>query len=151
MSITRDLSPFERQQLRQKRLRLGLSYSALSHFLGVSVSALRKWEYGLTRRCRSAFHTRLTAFIRGEYDRSFQQQRGDLRLGSYITAVPPQLQQAITHYAACYRFMQQRPELCARFLAEADAAAENAVRQFYRQFPETGDTTDARFPPAPAK
>ena len=133
MAFVREFSEEDCRQLRRRRLQLGLSYSALSRFIGASATTLRKWEYGQTRRCSSLYSGRLARFLQGGYDQCFESRRGDLRVGSYLVPPSRQLQEAINTLAHSYRFIQSRPDLCAILLQAVNDAANRAVGRYYRQ------------------
>lgn len=133
MVFVREFTDEDCRMLRERRLRLGLSYNALSRFLGASPSVLRKWESGGIRHCSSLYRTRLAAFLRGDYDKCFDTQRGDLRLGSYFTPPSRQLQENLRIFANCYNFMQKRPDLCNLMLNAAEEAARAILKQYYQE------------------
>ena len=133
MVFVREFTEEDCRQLRERRLRLGLSYSALSRFLGASPSVLRKWEAGSIRQCSSLYRSRLAAFLRGDYDQCFDIQRGDLRLGSYFTPPSRQLQDALRVFTNCYSFMQRRPDLCNIMLNEAEELARTILTEYYQK------------------
>ena len=65
-----------RELFRAKRLAVGLSMQQLGEFLKIHWSTLRKWEAGITERCRSKYVLRVAEFLDGVYDRELRRMYG---------------------------------------------------------------------------
>ena len=118
-----------REELRRKRLSLGLSYCALGRFLGVHWSTIRKWEYGIIQHCSLSLQNRIASFLRGEYDFDIQANLGDPRLGAYLRPVTPPAIECVHRLASCYHLLESRPDLRSLLLDAAFQAAREALLQ----------------------
>ena len=58
----------KRHQLRERIVKLGVSYQQVAHFLGMGKSTLQRWINGRTGNCSPALWTRLNTFLCGKLD-----------------------------------------------------------------------------------
>ena len=117
-----------RLELQRRRKALGLSYCALSRFLGVHWSTIRKWEVGKIRHCSDHFRRRVAKFLRGELDSDIHACLGDPRIGTYIKPVSSQAMACVQRFANCCHLLEDRPDLRSALLDEAYQATADALR-----------------------
>ena len=67
---------FTRNDFRERRRAVGVSLEQLGAFLKIHWSTLRKWEAGITERCRSKYVLRVAEFLDGVYDRELRRMYG---------------------------------------------------------------------------
>ncbi len=68
-------TPGVRQELRNKRLTLGITQERLAWLLKTNWSTLRKWEAGQTTACHDRYIPRINDFLDGAYDESLHSMR----------------------------------------------------------------------------
>ena len=76
-------TPLVRQELRHKRLALGVTQERLAWILNTNWSTLRKWEAGKTAACQDRYIPRINDFLGGAYDEtliSMRERDSDMRL-----------------------------------------------------------------------
>ncbi len=77
-----------RQALSQKRRELGLTFTALGDFLGVSWATIRKWELGKSQMCQRKHAGMVENFLAGAYDRELSGSHAAPRLNSCLRPLP---------------------------------------------------------------
>ena len=68
MCFDGQFTPSVRQELRHKRLSLGVTQERLAWILETNWSTFRKWEAGKTSACHDRYIQRINDFLRGAYD-----------------------------------------------------------------------------------
>ncbi len=77
-----------RQALSRKRRELGLTFTALGDFLGVSWATVRKWELGKSRECQRKHAKMVESFLAGAYDQELSGSHASPRLNSCLRPLP---------------------------------------------------------------
>lgn len=83
-----------RQALSRKRRELGLTFTALGDFLGVSWATIRKWELGKSKMCQRKHAGMVENFLAGAYDRELSGSHASPRLNSCLRPLP---REAVCH------------------------------------------------------
>ncbi|NLF94934.1 MAG: hypothetical protein GX564_13695 [Oligosphaeraceae bacterium] len=117
-----------RRLIRDKRLRLGLTYQILASYFHSSWSTIRKWEYGPTRSCRMSQRPRLEAFLNGDCDAELLQQV-PMPVPAYRMHFPESVQCCMDRVGTLISLLYNHPELQDRMLNSIEQVSQTILQQ----------------------
>lgn len=148
------ISEQTRNRLRQKRFELNLSFERLGKLLAVHWSTARKWEMGETHHYSAIHHEKLQAFIAGDYDHHFVDQRQVTPLdllpdesAAGAQATHQRLDALLRRVARLYQLALPCPGLQAAILRQLDNLTDGILARLTSAAPDTPEAPEAETTP----
>ena len=122
--FTGAFTPEFQRLFKEKRLQLGFTSMELGRLLGVSYSAISRWENGRTLHSSQEYSPLVADFLAGKFDKKLRQMHEKSLSPSSEPSYPPEAQKLAQKIVSTYQLLSDNPALKEQFLKKLDAVIE---------------------------